>query len=203
MTRPWVIKLGGSLAASDSLMTSLRAIQDLHDVVLVPGGGAFADTVRAQQNRHGFDDSAAHAMALLAMDQYGLMLIALGGGRLSAARDEAAIRARLRDGRIPVWLPARRADPDPSIARSWSFTSDSLALWVAQRIDAAGVLLIKSVAIDAGAMPTSEAVARGWVDPSFAGLRAQLACPVRLLGPAGQGALRGIVAGGAGGLDLR
>lgn len=202
MTRPWVIKLGGSLAASHNLVAWLRATQDLHGVVLVPGGGAFADTVREQQRCHGFDDSAAHAMALLAMDQYGLMLIALGGGRLCASRDETEIRACLRDGHLPVWLPASRVDPDPSVPRSWSFTSDALALWLAQRIDAAGVLLIKSATIDAGAMPAPEAVARGWVDPAFAGLRAQLACPVRLLGPAGQGALRGIVAGGTGGLDL-
>ena len=38
-------------------------------IVVVPGGGALADEVRASQRGLGFGDAAAHRMALLAMDQ--------------------------------------------------------------------------------------------------------------------------------------
>ena len=67
-------------------------------MVLVPGGGPFADAVRAAQPRMGFDDRAAHAMALLAMEQYGCALANLAQG-LSLAASVAAIRRVLRGGR--------------------------------------------------------------------------------------------------------
>ena len=50
----------------------------------------------------GFDDRAAHAMALLAMDQYGCALASLGAG-LRLAASAAAIRRVLRDGGVAVW----------------------------------------------------------------------------------------------------
>ena len=74
-----VVKLGGSLAFSDALRPWLDALsQCARHVVVVPGGGPFADAVRAAQPRMGFDDRAAHHMALSAMEQYGRALVGLG-----------------------------------------------------------------------------------------------------------------------------
>ncbi|OZA05848.1 MAG: uridylate kinase, partial [Methylophilaceae bacterium 17-44-8] len=44
----WVIKLGGSLLGTDELQQWLSCIAEYGDgrVVIVPGGGVFADTVR-------------------------------------------------------------------------------------------------------------------------------------------------------------
>src|SRR2546426_2358433 len=69
---PTVIKLGGSFAFSADLGDWIAAIAACAGrVVIVPGGGPFADVVRAAQVQMGFDDRAAHRMALLAMAQYG------------------------------------------------------------------------------------------------------------------------------------
>ncbi len=66
-----VVRLGGSHAFSPLLRPWLAAIGAAAGrVVLVPGGGPFADTVRSAQAAMGFDDLAAHRMALLAMAQY-------------------------------------------------------------------------------------------------------------------------------------
>src|SRR5437763_974004 len=73
-----VIKLGGSHAFAPHLAHWLDAIGHCAGrIVVVPGGGPFADAVRDAQPRMGFDDSAAHRMALLAMEQYGCALASL------------------------------------------------------------------------------------------------------------------------------
>ena len=76
----WVVKLGGSLARSEALRGWLAVLARAGRgrAVVVPGGGRYADAVRAEQQRWGFDDSTAHSMALLAMDQYGHQLAAIG-----------------------------------------------------------------------------------------------------------------------------
>ena len=45
-----------------------------HRIVVVPGGGPFADAVRDFDRSLGLSPHTAHWMALLAMDQYGHVL---------------------------------------------------------------------------------------------------------------------------------
>ena len=46
-----------------------------HRLLVVPGGGPFADAVRAFDQREGLSADAAHWMAILAMDQYAYVLV--------------------------------------------------------------------------------------------------------------------------------
>src|ERR1700729_1518151 len=104
--RPIVVKLGGSFAYSDYLRDWIEALAACAGrVVIVPGGGPFADVVRSTQPRMGFDDVAAHHMALLAMEQYGRALVSLNS-LLSLADSADAIHRDLAVGRVPVWMPA-------------------------------------------------------------------------------------------------
>ena len=48
-------------------------------MVIVPGGGAFADQVRLAQQHWQFDDKTAHSMAILAMQQMALLFKGLKG----------------------------------------------------------------------------------------------------------------------------
>src|SRR5262245_40517652 len=105
-----VVKLGGSFAFSPHLSEWLDAIAaGAGHVVLVPGGGPFADTVREAQPRMGFDDWAAHHMALLAMEQYAFALLSLDARpeprfRLGSSLSE--IRGILINRNVPVWAPS-------------------------------------------------------------------------------------------------
>src|SRR5215472_5677215 len=109
MTVPVVVKLGGSYAASAERDKWLDAIDGCGGrVVLVPGGGPFADAVRAAQREMRFDDRAAHHMALLAMEQYGRALVGLRPRwKLTPSVEE--IHAVLAGGGVPVWTPASMA----------------------------------------------------------------------------------------------
>lgn len=144
MTAPaLVVKLGGSYAGSARLRPWLRAITaGAGHVVLVPGGGPFADAVRTAQRGLGFDDATAHAMALLAMAQFGLFLASLAEA-LTPVESVPAIRHALAAGRVPVWTPPAWLGPAEGVPASWDVSSDSLALLLADWLGAPALLLVK------------------------------------------------------------
>jgi aspartokinase-like uncharacterized kinase len=142
----WVIKLGGSLLGSPALphWLSLLAKHGNGIVVIVPGGSVFADAVRQAQSLTGVSDGLAHELALLAMDQFGLLLAGMQPG-LVTANSELEIAERGWQHRAVVWLPSRMVLADATIEQSWRVTSDSLSAWLANKLAADQLLLIKSV----------------------------------------------------------
>lgn len=163
----WVVRLGGSLIGSPQLKRWLAVLGDAGGrAVLVPGGGPFADQVRVAQTRFRFNDVTAHRMALLAMEQYGCMLAGLHPGlRLAGSAREIA-QAR-RSAQTAVWLPTRMVLADPGVAASWDITSDSLAAWLAGKLDADRLLLVKSVTVPDESVSALTLARRGIVDPAF------------------------------------
>jgi len=147
MTVDAVVKVGGSLLASGSLpslLTTLGELARTYRLVVVPGGGPFADAVRRACSLHDPGASAAHWMAILAMDQQAHLLAGLlPAARLTTGPDEIA--DFLTEGLLPVLSPfrwLRAADPLP---HGWHVTSDSIAAWVAARLSARRLVLLKSL----------------------------------------------------------
>ncbi len=161
-----VVKLGGSLAGGPYLKPWLDALSALTTrCVVVAGGGVFADTVRDAQGKFGFSDNAAHAMALLAMEQYAFMLADLAPVLTPAPTLDAIVQIG-QSGRVPVWLPVGMVLGEAEIQPSWDITSDSLAAWLAGRLGARHLVLVKSAETTDGAAPADWA-ASGLVDPAF------------------------------------
>ena len=187
-----IAKLGGSLAAGALLPRWIALfVAAPGPLVVVPGGGPFADAVRAAQGKLGFGDAAAHHMALLAMAQFGLAIAAMHP-RFAVAADEPSIRAALRRDAIPVWSPAAMALAAPDIPASWDVTSDSLAAWLAGRLRAPKLLLVKQVDVEPG--DTARDLAdRGIVDPAFPAFLAASGAQAAIAGPAdlARGSLHG------------
>lgn len=176
-----VVKLGGSLIDAAELRSCLGAVAErLRPCLVVPGGGPFADAVRAAQARLGVDDLAAHRMAILAMQQYGLLLQALEP-RLRLVERAAEIAALVHERAAGVWLPWAMAGRDGSIPASWDVTSDSLALILATRLGAARLLLVKAAAVPGAAPSLAELARAGLVDAAFPGLRAAFPGEVRIV----------------------
>jgi 5-(aminomethyl)-3-furanmethanol phosphate kinase len=161
-----VVKLGGSLGKGQTLQHWLAALaQGGGRVVVVPGGGAFADVVREQQAHLRFSDRAAHRMAILGMEQYAWALADMSATIIPCAR-ETEMRDALARGLIPVWLPSEMALADHEIPESWDVTSDSLSAWLAHKLGAARLMLVKSVSAPRPLDPELLA-ARGLVDRLF------------------------------------
>lgn len=141
-----VVKLGGGVLARADYFDAVLAAIDLaaleRRLLVVPGGGPFAEAVRDVDRRLHLSDDAAHWMAVLAMDQYAHVVAArLAGGTLVASPEEIA--AVFSAGHVPVLAPSRwlhEADPLP---HSWDVTSDSVAAWVAGEVGARRLVLIK------------------------------------------------------------
>ncbi|HEU4459799.1 MAG TPA: aspartate kinase [Methylibium sp.] len=148
----WVVKLGGSLGRDPLLRRWLELLAEDGGgrVVVVPGGGVFADQARDVQAWWSLDDVAAHNIAVLGMAQTASLMKGLCPA-LELARDEAALRAALQRGRTALWWPTELLREHADELTDWSVTSDSLALWLAQRLRAERLLIVKSCAIDAGA----------------------------------------------------
>ncbi|HEU4709193.1 MAG TPA: uridylate kinase [Methylophilaceae bacterium] len=165
----WVIKLGGSLLGSPELEHWLDIVSRHGDgkVVIVPGGGVFADAVREAQHRSGINDHVAHNLAVLAMDQYGVLMAGLNR-KLATAASELEIAERGWQHRGIVWLPSKMVCADEDIPASWDVTSDTLAAWLAQTLNAEHLILVKTARPDP-ARVSYEALAKdGVVDQRFA-----------------------------------
>ncbi|MBP0588486.1 aspartate kinase [Paraburkholderia sp. LEh10] len=163
----WVVKIGGSLSRDPLLEDWLAHLSEFGGgrVVIVPGGGRFADQAREHQDIWRFDDVAAHNMAVLAMAQYALMMQGLCR-RLVIAATDAQIRAALHAGRVAVWAPLDLLFQEANRLTSWEVTSDSLAAWLANRLNAERLVVVKSCEIEPW-RSIEECAALGIVDPSF------------------------------------
>jgi (4-(4-[2-(gamma-L-glutamylamino)ethyl]phenoxymethyl)furan-2-yl)methanamine synthase len=141
-----VVKIGGGLLARDgSLDIVLNVLADVardEPLLIIPGGGPFADAVRDQDARLTLTDDAAHWMAVLGMDQYAHLIVSRMP-RSVLVTDATEMSTALASRRIPVLAPyvwLRRADPLP---HSWEVTSDSIAAWIARAIGARRLVLVK------------------------------------------------------------
>ncbi|MDN7013678.1 uridylate kinase [Methanoculleus sp. FWC-SCC3] len=126
---PLVVKVGGSLF--DRVVPLLDLFREAgRPVLIVPGGGKFADLVR----RLDVSEDAAHWMAIAGMEQFAWYIASHG----IPATSTLALPVE-----VTVLLPycaLRRADPLP---HSWDVTSDTIAAWVARELSA-DLLLLKS-----------------------------------------------------------
>lgn len=141
-----VVKLGGGLLAFPAVwrrVVAAIARAGAHErLVIVPGGGPFADAVRIVDARVDLSDTAAHWAAILGMDQYA-HVVADTLERAEIVDTAADIERALDRGVIPVLAPykwLRAADPLP---HAWEVTSDSIAAWIAGQLRAPRLLLIK------------------------------------------------------------
>ena len=143
-----VIKIGGSLAENpEQLQVLCRKVGELakkYAVIVVPGGGRFADVVRDFDQRFGLSSVVSHRMAILAMEQFGLLLSdKMPNSRVFVHFDEAE---EFVEGKTaPIFLPSRLMFEEDPLENSWNVTSDSIAAYVAKRVDAEKLILVTDV----------------------------------------------------------
>lgn len=138
-----IVKLGGSLYQSPELSVWLDRLTELSNqqkILIVPGGGPFADQVRDAQSHFACSDSVAHHMALLAMSQFGLLLSDVCPTIQPFYYHTAQQQP---DSPLSVWLPDKTLLAESNLPQNWDLTSDSLALWLAQQLRAVKLSLIK------------------------------------------------------------
>jgi aspartokinase-like uncharacterized kinase len=139
MDLPVVVKIGGSL--TDRAAAVVGEVLDAGvPALIVPGGGQFADAVRALAP----PDTPAHWMAVAAMEAYGWYLSSFG---IPVTADLAVPAAPT------VFLPYAALRAHDPLPHSWAVTSDTIAAWTAREIGAS-LVLVKSVdGLERGGVP--------------------------------------------------
>ena len=136
MTLTLILKLGGSLLANGRELVRFLskyafAKRTARQIVIVPGGGPFAESVRELQRRLGILDDTAHWMAVLAMHQYGLFL--------ADGAPEIPVLDRLEDVRatgtgLCILFPYRVLRANDALPHTWNVTSDTIAAFIAHKL---------------------------------------------------------------------
>ncbi len=176
-----VLKIGGSLAKSGQLSGVLEMVaRSTRRIVIVPGGGSYADLVRQEQATLGYSDAEAHRRAILAMHRMAAEWIDMQP-RLASAETVQEIRAGWQRHMVPVWLPARMVLGDLSLPEDWSVTSDALAARLSECLGRVPVVLVKSLRVPRSARADALA-AQGIVDPVFAKIVARSGSCWRIVG---------------------
>ena len=158
-----VVKVGGSLFDWPELparLTDWLAQQQPSRILLVPGGGAAADVIRAADSTFGLGDEAAHWLALQAMTL---------NAHLLAQLLHAPVVTCLQDDELAILDAYAFCQADQGRAgclpHSWAVTSDSVAARVAQ-VFGARLILLKSIDIPRE-VSWQAAVNNGYVDGHF------------------------------------
>jgi aspartokinase-like uncharacterized kinase len=179
-----IVKVGGSLYGERDLGSRLAHwLKTLsgHHVVLVPGGGRFADLIRDLDGLHCLGEEPSHWLALSALG-VAARFLALALPEAVVINGVSECAEHWRYGRLPVLdpLPFARSDeenPD-HLPHRWAATSDALAARFAVAAGAKRLILLKSVSLPPG-LDWSEAANKGIVDsifPTVIGTRLSVEC---------------------------
>jgi aspartokinase-like uncharacterized kinase len=150
-----VIKIGGSLIReAPELISRLvkefgpgdskaaentRAYGEIpFSVLIVPGGGLFADAVRIVDEKHSIGADAAHWMAVLGIEQYAFYLQDKSG---APATD---LITDIPQG-VSILFPYRLLKTEDPLPHTWDVTSDTIAAWVAKQT---GAMFLKVTDVD-------------------------------------------------------
>ena len=143
-----VIKVGGSLAEDPERLIELGAklsgLAKNYELIVVPGGGIFADSVRDSDKRFSLSSGTSHRMAILGMDQFGLLLSQIIPNSCATLLLGDAKQISETEA-LPIFLPSRLMFKEDPLENTWDVTSDSITAYVADRLQAAKVILVTDV----------------------------------------------------------
>ena len=143
-----VVKIGGSLQSSSYIKRWIKTIEFEFDnsFLLIFGGGKYADQVRKEQKIKHYDDYQAHILAINAMK-------CLTEDHLCYLRNFTQLRSiedikkNYKKRKLLIWIPSIEEVLKLNISSNWDSTSDSIALSIANKINAP-VLLVKSIKLN-------------------------------------------------------
>ena len=142
-----VLKVGGSLAEDPEklkkLCQELSVLAKAHRIVIVPGGGLFADAVRKLDKVYGLSNTVAHKMAILAMDQYGFFLSDMPPNSIPCYTLKGVNNST--EGKVLIFLPSQLMFHEDPLEHSWDVTSDTISAYIAGLLDAKKLILVTDV----------------------------------------------------------
>ena len=137
----WVLKIGGSWITNPNLTTLLKTLDKKKKgkMIIVAGGGCFADSVRFAFKKTKMSEKIANTLALKSTEIFCSYLKDINK-KLYLTTNQ-----RFRENSLNVWLPSLILSNEKSFKKNWNSTSDSVAAWLSTNIKAEGLVFIKSL----------------------------------------------------------
>jgi len=144
-----VFKIGGKILENSnnikstiSQLTHLYNEKILQKIIVIPGGGSFANFVRSLDEVLQIGDDLAHWIAIYSINYNGIIL-----KRKYPNLETIEKLKTFQDAKqmFCIFLPYRFLREDDTLPHNWNVTSDSIALYVANKLKLSQCFLIKSV----------------------------------------------------------
>ncbi|HWL10012.1 MAG TPA: hypothetical protein VNQ76_16525 [Planctomicrobium sp.] len=163
---PTVVKVGGSLLDLPELPVRLNALMKIlpSSILLIVGGGGFADEVRRLDRIHDWPESLSHRVAMRSMS-VGATLLSRGLSLPLASSWEQA-QHMFNESRAVVVDIFEWENVD-ELPASWDLTSDSIAAWLTEQCKGERLVLAKSVDLPDPVKTLDELSSQGFLDPCF------------------------------------
>ena len=133
----FVIKLGGSLTKDKKILANLcgeiEKLNEKFNLLVVPGGGEFSDLVRIYDKKFNLPPGISHRMAVLAMEQVGFLISGFFNNN--------------KNNKVKIFIPSKFLFelPESELEHSWDVTSDSISAYIAGKLNAEKLILLKDV----------------------------------------------------------
>jgi hypothetical protein len=137
----WVIKVGGSLFPEkaielcESIIALNNSARSPKKIVLICGGGSFANKIRIYDHDMHFSNTANHNSAIMCMDIIGTLLADKVEG-LEVAKSIDSVKSILNHGSLPVLIPTKIFESHDPFEHSWRVSSDSLSMYISDLLKA-------------------------------------------------------------------
>ncbi|WP_457613931.1 [5-(aminomethyl)furan-3-yl]methyl phosphate kinase [Methanocaldococcus sp.] len=141
-----LIKIGGSLTYdAEPLLKTLKsyAKEKNKKIVIIPGGGEFANVVRNIDKALNISNSLSHKLAIKCMDLIGEVYAEIGD--IKAYDTLFDLKREIEKEKIAILLPSKILLSTDIAEHSWAITSDSLSLYIGKLLDVREVIIATDV----------------------------------------------------------
>ncbi len=144
-----IFKIGGKILENSnnikstfSQLTQLFEKEILQKIIVIPGGGTLANFVRSLDDILEIGDDLAHWIAIYSMNYNGIIL-----NRKYPNLESIDELKTFQDAKqmFCIFLPYSFLREDDTLPHNWDVTSDSIALYVANKLKLSQCFLIKNI----------------------------------------------------------
>jgi len=138
----WIVKIGGSWLKNPKLPSLINFLQKFakEKIVLVVGGGVFAETVRSVYISNKMTEETGHILAMKATEIFAYYLKSINP-KISITNKITNFAKK----NLNLWIPTKKLSFEKKFQKSWESTSDSIAAWLYSNTKSKGVVFIKSL----------------------------------------------------------
>lgn len=144
-----IFKIGGKILENhENINTTIAQLSQLYKekiikkIILIPGGGSYANFIRNLHDKLEFDEELAHWMAILSMNYNGKELNEKFPEII--AIDNISKLKKLNKT-FSIFLPFKYLKKNNQLPHNWDVTSDSIVLFLAKELELNKCFLIKDV----------------------------------------------------------